>query len=116
MIMGSLLLERYQRHDHVPAGPDGLVGAAGDNGGVSNTAVSELAWGALASPVGEMSVACTAAGVARVRFGAPPTPAARPGRGTRPAERVSGAPGEAWPVTQPWRSPSDGVPATSGAA
>jgi methylated-DNA-[protein]-cysteine S-methyltransferase len=59
---------------------------------VSNTAVSELAWGALASPVGEMSVACTAAGVARVRFGAPPAPAARPGRAPAPPD---GAPGEA---------------------
>jgi methylated-DNA-[protein]-cysteine S-methyltransferase len=65
---------------------------------VSNTAVSELVWDALASPVGEMSVACTAAGVARVRFGAPPAPpapAARPGRAPAPANGPSGAPGEA---------------------
>jgi methylated-DNA-[protein]-cysteine S-methyltransferase len=39
---------------------------------VGNAAVSELAWGALASPVGEISVACTAAGLARVGFGPPP--------------------------------------------
>jgi methylated-DNA-[protein]-cysteine S-methyltransferase len=47
------------------------VGAAGDNEGVNNGAVSELAWGSLGSPVGEISVACTAAGLARVRFGPP---------------------------------------------
>jgi methylated-DNA-[protein]-cysteine S-methyltransferase len=40
--------------------------------GVSNVAVSELAWGTLASPVGEISVACSAAGLARVGFGPPP--------------------------------------------
>jgi O-6-methylguanine DNA methyltransferase len=39
---------------------------------VSNTAVSELAWGTLGSPVGEISVACSAAGLAQVRFGPPP--------------------------------------------
>ena len=39
---------------------------------MSNTAVSELAWGTLGSPVGEMSVACSAAGLAQVRFGPPP--------------------------------------------
>ncbi len=47
---------------------------------MSNTVVSELAWGALASPVGEISVACSAAGVARVRFGPPPVQPARPAR------------------------------------
>jgi methylated-DNA-[protein]-cysteine S-methyltransferase len=52
----------------------GIVGAAGDNVGVSSATVSELAWGALASPVGEISVACSAAGLARVRFGPPPFP------------------------------------------
>lgn len=36
----------------------------------------ELAWGTVSSPVGEISVACTGAGVSRVRFG--PPPAARP--------------------------------------
>jgi methylated-DNA-[protein]-cysteine S-methyltransferase len=62
---------------------------------VSNTAVSEFAWAALASPVGEMSVACTAAGVARVRFGPPPVQSARPGRaGARP-NAAGGAPGPA---------------------
>jgi methylated-DNA-[protein]-cysteine S-methyltransferase len=54
------------------AGVRPLVGATGDNVGVSNAAVSELAWGAVGSPVGEMSVACSAAGVARVCFGPPP--------------------------------------------
>ncbi|HEX7265858.1 MAG TPA: methylated-DNA--[protein]-cysteine S-methyltransferase [Streptosporangiaceae bacterium] len=62
---------------------------------MSNTAVSELAWGAVASPVGEMSVACTATGEARVRFGAPPTPAARPGRAPAPPNGAGGAPGAA---------------------
>jgi methylated-DNA-[protein]-cysteine S-methyltransferase len=40
--------------------------------GVSNVAVRELVWGVLASPVGEISVACSAAGLARVGFGPPP--------------------------------------------
>jgi methylated-DNA-[protein]-cysteine S-methyltransferase len=62
---------------------------------VSNTAVSELAWGALASPVGEISLACSAAGVARVRFGAPPVPAARPGQAPAPPNGAAGPPGEA---------------------
>ena len=57
--------------------------------------MSELAWGALASPVGEMSGACTATGVARVRFGAPPAPAARPGRAPAPPNGAGGAPGAA---------------------
>ena len=39
--------------------------------------MSELAWGTLRSPVGEISVACSAAGVARVWFGPPP---AQPGQ------------------------------------
>jgi len=50
----------------------GTVGAAGDNVGVSSAMVGELAWGALASPVGEISVACSAAGLTRVGFGPPP--------------------------------------------
>jgi len=58
--------------------------------GVSNVVVGELAWGALASPVGEISVACSAAGLARVGFGPPPF---RPGpAGGRPGE-PSGAAG-----------------------
>ena len=66
------------------------VGAGGDNVGVSNVAVGELAWDALASPVGEISVACSAAGLARVGFGPPPF---RPGpAGGRPGE-PSGAAG-----------------------
>ena len=56
----------------------------GDNAGVSNVAVGELAWGVLASPVGEISVACSAAGLARVGFGPPPF---RPGpAGSGPGE------------------------------
>ena len=68
----------------------GTVGAGGDNVGVSNVAVGELAWGALVSLVGEISVACSAAGLARVGFGPPPF---RPGpAGGRPGE-PSGAAG-----------------------
>lgn len=36
----------------------------------------ELAWAVLGSPVGEISVACSPAGLAGVRFGPPPGPAA----------------------------------------
>ena len=45
----------------------------------------KLGWASIEIPVGHVSVGCTAAGVARVRFGAPPE-----GGGPRPA----GAPGE----------------------
>jgi len=41
--------------------------------------VSELAWGTLGSPVGQLSVACSAAGLAKVHFG-PPAPEARAAR------------------------------------
>jgi methylated-DNA-[protein]-cysteine S-methyltransferase len=44
---------------------------------VSDTLVSELAWGTLGSPVGQLSVACSAAGLAKVCFGPAP---ARPAR------------------------------------
>jgi methylated-DNA-[protein]-cysteine S-methyltransferase len=47
---------------------------------VSDTPVSELAWGTLGSPVGELSVACSAAGLAQVCFGPPPTRATRAAR------------------------------------
>ena len=44
-----------------------------------NPAATELAWGTIASPVGEISVACSAAGVTGLRFGPPPVQArARP--------------------------------------
>jgi methylated-DNA-[protein]-cysteine S-methyltransferase len=47
------------------------------------TGVRELAWGTVSSPVGQISVGCTAAGVSRVRFG--PAPAARqPGGAAAP--------------------------------
>ena len=58
---------------------------------MSNAAVSELAWGAVGSPVGEMSVACSAAGVARVCFGPP----AGPGRSRSHENADAGAPGQA---------------------
>lgn len=45
--------------------------------------VSELAWGTLGSPVGELSLACSPAGVARIRFGPPPAQPVRR-RGSRP--------------------------------
>jgi methylated-DNA-[protein]-cysteine S-methyltransferase len=58
---------------------------------VSNVAVSELAWGALASPVGEISVACSAAGLARVGFGPPPfKPGPAGGRSGEPPAPAGG--------------------------
>jgi methylated-DNA-[protein]-cysteine S-methyltransferase len=44
--------------------------------------VTELIWVSLPTPVGRVSVACSADGVARVRFGPPPegTPAGSPGQ------------------------------------
>jgi methylated-DNA-[protein]-cysteine S-methyltransferase len=36
--------------------------------------VIELAWGAMDTPVGVLSVACTASGVAKLRYGSPPDP------------------------------------------
>jgi methylated-DNA-[protein]-cysteine S-methyltransferase len=42
--------------------------------------VSELAWGTLGSPVGQLSVACSAAGLAQVCFGPPPAQATRAAR------------------------------------
>ena len=43
--------------------------------GATISGVTELAWGTVSSPVGEISAGCTAAGVSRVLFG--PAPAAR---------------------------------------
>jgi methylated-DNA-[protein]-cysteine S-methyltransferase len=40
--------------------------------------VAELAWAALDTPVGRVSVGCSQAGVTRIRFGSPPGPAAVP--------------------------------------
>jgi methylated-DNA-[protein]-cysteine S-methyltransferase len=59
---------------------------------VSNGAVSELAWGALEFPVGEMSVACSAAGVAEIRFGPPPAQPARPGQARAVRDAAAGKP------------------------
>ena len=50
---------------------------------MSNAAVSELAWGTLGTPVGEMSVGCSAAGLAQVRFGPPPARVVNGVTGTR---------------------------------
>jgi len=41
--------------------------------------VTELGWGSLDTPVGQVSVACTDAGVARVTYGPPPGPEPRLG-------------------------------------
>ena len=41
--------------------------------------VTELGWGCLDTPVGQVSVACTDAGVARVSYGPPPGPEPRLG-------------------------------------
>jgi methylated-DNA-[protein]-cysteine S-methyltransferase len=41
--------------------------------------VTELGWGCLDTPVGQVSVACTDAGVARVGYGPPAGPAPAPG-------------------------------------
>ena len=79
---GAAHAGRGRRRDH-------LVGAARDNEGVSNTAVSELAWGTLGSPVGEISVACSAAGLAQVRFG--PPHATSPARATGAGDQPEGA-------------------------
>jgi methylated-DNA-[protein]-cysteine S-methyltransferase len=51
-----------------------FVGRSGHNGHVT-----ELGWGCLDTPVGQVSVACTGAGVARVSYGPPPGPAPVPG-------------------------------------
>jgi methylated-DNA-[protein]-cysteine S-methyltransferase len=53
----------------------------------------ELAWAALDTPVGRLSVGCSPAGVTRVRFGRPPRPAAPP------------LPGAALPSAQPGSGP-----------
>ena len=74
----------------------GIVGAAGDNMGVSNVAAGELVWGALASPVGDLSVACTTDGVAQVWFGRPPGHGhARRSAVDGPADRDGGPAGQA---------------------
>ena len=75
-------------------GNAGTVGAAGDNVGVSKVAVSDLVWGALASPVGEISVACSAAGVAKVRFGPPPDHGHASGRPGGPGRQLGAALGQ----------------------
>jgi methylated-DNA-[protein]-cysteine S-methyltransferase len=43
--------------------------------------MAELAWAALDTPVGQLSVGCSRAGVTQVRFGGPPAPAAPPPAG-----------------------------------
>ena len=62
--------------------------------------MSELAWGTLGSPVGQLSVACSAAGLAKVYFGPPSAGAARTDPGfpspTISAKRTAaGKPGHA---------------------
>ncbi len=48
--------------------------------------MTELAWGSCATPVGTVSVACSEAGIARVRFGSPPAGAAGHGGARTGAE------------------------------
>ena len=74
--------------------PGGNVSAPRDNG-----TVSELVWASLGSPVGELSLACSPAGLARVRFGPPaskdqrqPAPGAAQ-RGTDAPRPGPGVPG-----------------------
>jgi methylated-DNA-[protein]-cysteine S-methyltransferase len=53
--------------------------------------VTELAWGCLDTPVGQVSVACTDAGVARVTYGPPPGAAPAPALGTLAAVLLEAA-------------------------
>ena len=53
--------------------------------------VTELAWGYLDTPVGQVSVACTDAGVARVAYGPPPCAAPGPVLGTLAAVLLEAA-------------------------
>ena len=43
--------------------------------------MAELAWAALDTPVGQVSVGCSQAGVTQIRFGSPPDPPAGPAAG-----------------------------------
>ncbi len=56
--------------------------------------VTELAWGSLDTPLGQVSVACTGTGVARVVYGPPPGAARAPAPGTPAAVLLEGARGE----------------------
>jgi methylated-DNA-[protein]-cysteine S-methyltransferase len=49
--------------------------------------MAELSWASLTTPVGPVSVGASAAGIAKVRYGAPPTPAAGNGPGQELAEQ-----------------------------
>src|SRR5262249_27686739 len=53
--------------------------------------VTILAWGCLDTPVGQVSVACTDAGVARVAYGPPPGGAPAPALGTPAAGLLEAA-------------------------
>jgi methylated-DNA-[protein]-cysteine S-methyltransferase len=98
---------------------------------MSKAAVGELAWGTLGSPVGEISVACSAAGLAQVRFGPPParavdavtgararqteTPYPRP-RAAGDAGRQEEAQGEPGMRGEPGVQGEPGVPGEAGGA
>ncbi len=56
--------------------------------------VTELAWGSLDTPLGQVFVACTGTGVARVVYGPPPGAARAPAPGTPAAVLLEGALGE----------------------
>jgi methylated-DNA-[protein]-cysteine S-methyltransferase len=56
--------------------------------------MTELAWAALRTPVGRLSIACSGAGLSQIRFGGPPVPACAqhaPGAARGGAEDHSGA-------------------------
>ena len=67
---------------------------------MSNAAASELAWGALETPVGDMSVACSDAGVARVCFGRPAAQAAAPGQAGQAGQAGTGLSAAGVPADQ----------------
>jgi methylated-DNA-[protein]-cysteine S-methyltransferase len=59
-------------------------------GGGQNVKVSKLGWASIEIPVGQVSVGCSAAGVARVRFGPPPA-GGEPGPAEVPGGLLSAA-------------------------
>jgi len=63
----------YRRPPTLPARPQLPRNVGGTR---QNAAMAELSWASLTTPVGPVSVAASAAGVAQVRYGAPPAQAA----------------------------------------
>jgi methylated-DNA-[protein]-cysteine S-methyltransferase len=75
--------------------------AAGAQPNRQNGAVRALSWTTISTPAGQLSVGCSEAGLAAVRFGGPPSPAP----GSSPASLPSPAPGS---------SPSPGAAGSPG--